>query len=176
MDKDWDSWRDAPQWVQEAASLYATVPGLDFKTLATYMRRSPGMIKEVLEHPEIEARVKSLQLECIRKGSQLTEAMSSLREKAIERALEKLPEATMKEAIDVAKFASDYHPDRMLTKLERKEETVTHNHHVSGQLLDGLKQRHLTVVRSAPISVTAIPVETTVVATSETDDTQEDDE
>lgn len=170
MDKDWSDWREAPQWVQETASLYATIPGLDIKTLAAYMRRSPATVREVLDSPAIATRVKALQLECIRKGSQLTEKMTELRAKAVGRALEKLEEASIKEAIEVAKFASDYHPDRMMTKLERKEETVTHHHHASGQLLDTLKQRHLTVVKSAPIPVEPISVETISVAAAADED------
>ena len=152
---EWETFRDAPQWVQEAASLIATIPGATPEQVAAYLGHSPETMRRVMASPAIQARIRELEFKIIQRNSALTEELSALRVAAITRAREKLPEASVKEALDAAKFASDYHPDRLFVKVERREEKHTHEHQVSGKLLEEIKQRALTVSARPAITVDA---------------------
>jgi hypothetical protein len=152
---EWQTLDDVPQWAQECASLIATVPGLRNEQIAAYLGRSKQVIEELLESAPIQDYIARLQLDIVRKRQDSTEDMSNLRDKSIKRCLEVIEEADPKDAVAIAKFAADYHPDRAFVKMEKREERVTHTHKAGGALLAALKERHheLTNTKSAPIEI-----------------------
>lgn len=149
-----------PEWAREATSLIATVPGVTPEVVAGYLGRSKETVKWLMQHPLVKQRVHTLQLQIIKNKADLTEKLSGLRERAIDHAIKKLPDASVKEALEVAKFASDYHPDRHFTKLERREEKHTHEHRIGGNLIEDVRNNHLAAVRQRTITVEPISVET----------------
>lgn len=156
--QEWKRLEDVDPWVQEAASLYATVAGASVDYVASYMGKSEKLVKAAFEHPVVKAYVQKLQFRVLQKQSELTEELSEIRSTSISRINECLPEASIKDAIAALKLSAEIHPDRAFVKMEKREEKHTHSHQVSGNLLEELKQRHLVAVKPA-IQVEAHVVE-----------------
>lgn len=149
----WKTFADVDLWVQEAASLIATVPGANIEYVAAWMGKPVATMKQVLGHPVVKERIKTLEFGILQKQSQLTDDITQIRGDSVKRLKEIAPEASAKDAIAIAKFACEVHPDRAFVKMERKEHRHDHSHRATGDLLDSLKQRHLAA--SKPIQIEA---------------------
>lgn len=144
---EWKVLDDVDHWVREAASLYATVPGASEEYVAAYMNRPIATVKQAFASRPVQEYIRKLEFKVMQKRAELTEDLTEIRETSISRIKECLSEASLKDAIAAGKWASEVHPDRHLVKMEKREEKHTHNHHVTGNLIDELKQRHLAAVK-----------------------------
>lgn len=152
--KEWKRIEDVDFWVQEAASLIATVPGANTKYVAAHMQKGEEQLKRALAHPVVKEHIARLEFEVIKaRGAYVagvTDTMTRVVEKSVQRIEECLPEASLKDAVAAARFACEVHPDSTFKKTERKEHNHTHQHYASGALLETLKQRN-----AAPIEIEA---------------------
>lgn len=153
----WSTISDAPPWVRECASLLATVPGLRTDAAARFIGRTKDAVEAALSSEVVQEYMSALQISIVQRRSETIGKMTDLRERAINRCIEVIDEAEPKDAVAIAKMAMDYHPDRELVRMEKRQESVTHTHKVSGELLNTLKQRHLEITNSAntPIEIEA---------------------
>lgn len=155
----WATYDDVAPWVQEAASLLATVPGCELTHIAGYMQKSVEYTKLALSHWLVKQHIASLKFQVAKGQAEhvkgVSDNLTSIVERSVERIEELMPEASMKDAIAAAKFACEVHPNREFVKMEKREEKHTHTHHHSGALLDELKQRHLTAIKQPAIDVKA---------------------
>jgi hypothetical protein len=158
QEEKWKRIEDAPHWVREAASLLATVPGASIDYVAYYLGHTAKTLKTAVEQRVVQEHIKSLQFQVLKKRDEhvkgVTEDLTSIIEGSVKRLKECLPEATPKEAIAMARFACEVHPEHTFTKLERSEHKHEHQHHVSGAQINMLKERHLTAKQPVVIDVT----------------------
>lgn len=151
--QNWQRMEDVDFWVQEAASLYATVPGASVEYVAAYLGRGKDMVKTAFSHPVVQAHIKSLEFQILKGQNQIAEDLTEIRSNSIDRIKELVPEASIKDTLAIAKFACEVHPDRKFVKLEKKQHDHQHTHRASNELLNTLKQRHLTATK--PIQIEA---------------------
>lgn len=153
----WKTFSDVDLWVQEAASLFATVPGASAEYVAAYMGKPVATVKQAFSHPVVRERIKSLEFMILQKQSELTDDITQIRGDSVKRLKEVAPTASARDAIAIARFACEVHPDRAFVKMERTEHRHDHTHRATGDLLESLKQRHLSA--SQPIQIEAQVIE-----------------
>jgi hypothetical protein len=156
--EEWREFADVDEWVKEAASLYATTPALKVEMIASYMEKPVEVVKTAFAHALVQQYINRLQADVVLKRNGSANTLTEIRETAYEKilAMVKSGEVSLKDLTAVAKFASDYNPDREFTKMERREERITHTHQVSGHTLQALKERHMLACSpTEPIQVVA---------------------
>jgi len=143
--EEWQEFADVDEWVKEAASLYATTPALKVEMIASYMSKPVDVLKACFAHPLVQQYINRLQADVVLKRNGSANTLTEIRETAYEKilAMVKNGEVSLKDLTAVAKFASDYNPDREFTKMERREERITHTHQVSGHVIAAMKERHM---------------------------------
>lgn len=149
----WEQLYQVPEWVKEAASLYATVPGLNTASLASYLNKSKELVEASLASKPVVQYIGELRIQIIRQRKAPEEALTRMREVSYDQILERILSGEMadKDLISAAKFSSDYHPDRHFTKMEKREERVTHEHRATGALMESLHKRHLEAIKPKQI-------------------------
>lgn len=162
--RDWKRLEDVDPWVQEAASLFATVPGATTDLVAAYLARGKDQVKLALSHPVVKRHIESLQFQIIKARndhfSKVKDKLTDIQEGAVDRMLDVLPEANAKEIVAIAKYVAEVHPDRLFVKMEKVDHKHEHTHRVTGVNIDELKQRHLAIAsKPDPIEVEAEVVE-----------------